>query len=120
MQQNQNMYAGNPNSAGRPNNNLVISIIGTVICWTIGLWGLLKAVKVNALWAEGNYAQAYDAARSARTLGIISIVVGAIFNVLTTIGVVIMELCYYDMMDDDYYEYIYDYDYDYDDDYYYY
>jgi hypothetical protein len=118
MQQNQNIYVGNPNSGGRPNNNLVISIIGTVLCWPIGLFGLLKAVKVNTLWAQGNYAQAHEAARSARTLGIISIIVGAVFNVLTFIGVIIMEFYYLDMMDDDYYEYVYDYDYE--DDYYYY
>jgi hypothetical protein len=66
----------------KPSNNLVLSIIGTVLFWPISLWGLLKAVKVNKLWEAGNHQEAIDAANSARKLGIAGIIVGAIFEIL--------------------------------------
>lgn len=66
----------------KPSNNLVLSIIGTVLFWPISLWGLLKAVKVNKLWEAGNHQEAIEAANSARKLGIAGIIVGAIFEIL--------------------------------------
>ena len=104
----------------KPSNSLVISIIGTVLCWPIGLWGLLKAVKVNSLWASGNHAEAYKAASSARTLGIVSIIVGAIVSVIAFFASFALQMALLDEIDeidDYYYEDIYE-DYD-DDDYYY-
>ena len=101
----------------KPSNSLAISIIGTVLCWPIGLWGLLKAVKVNSLWASGNHAEAYKAASSARTLGIVSIIVGAIVSVIAFFASFALQMAMLDEFDDYYYEDIYE-DYD-DDDYYY-
>ena len=104
----------------KPSNSLVISIIGTVLCWPIGLWGLLKSVKVNSLWASGNHAEAYKAASSARTLGIVSIIVGAIVSVIAFFASFALQMALLDEIDeidDYYYEDIYE-DYD-DDDYYY-
>lgn len=111
------------NQIQRPNNNLVLSIIGTALFWPISLWGLLKAVKVDRLWNEGNYQEAIDAANSARKLSIAGIIVGGITYVIVFIASFAINMAMYDAVDDyyydDYYEDYYDYYDDEDYDYYY-
>ena len=50
--------------------------------WPVGLWGLLKAVKVNKLWEAGNHQEAIEAANSARKLGLIGTIVGGVIDFL--------------------------------------
>ena len=105
------------NQIQRPNNNLVLSIIGTALFWPISLWGLLKAVKVNKLWDEGNQQEAIEAANSARKLGIAGIIVGGVFFIIGIIINVALISAATDYDDyyyyEDYYDYYDDEDYDY-------
>lgn len=66
----------------KPENNLPLAIVGTVLFWPVALWGLLKAVKVNKLWDEGKHEEAIEAANSARKLGLIGTIVGGVLNLL--------------------------------------
>ena len=97
----------------KPSNNLVLSIIGTVLFWPISLWGLLKAVKVNKLWDSGNHQEAIDAANSARKLGIAGIIVGGIFFIIGIITQIVVLSAAEEVYDEYYEDYYYDDDYDY-------
>ncbi len=104
------------NQIQRPNNNLVLSIIGTVLFWPISLWGLLKAVKVNKLWDNGNQQEAIEAANSARKLGIAGIIVGGVFfiiGIIINVALISTATDYDDYYYEDYYDYYDDDDYDY-------
>jgi hypothetical protein len=68
----------NPNPNAPINNNLVWGILGLIFFWPVGLFGLLKAVKVNSLQAAGDYAGAQAAADSAKKLGMIALIVGIV------------------------------------------
>ena len=97
----------------KPSNNLVLSIIGTVLFWPISLWGLLKAVKVNKLWDSGNHQEAIDASNSARKLGIAGIIVGGIFFIIGIIAQIVVLSAAEEVYDEYYEDYYYDDDYDY-------
>jgi len=72
-----------------PENHMVLGIIGTVIavlsCTLIGaIFGIISIVKasqVSGEWASGQSQQAMDSARTAKTMGIVSIVVTAVLFV---------------------------------------
>ena len=66
----------------KPENSLPLAIVGTALFWPVGLWGLLKAVKVNKLWEAGNHQEAIEAANSARKLGLIGTIVGGAIDFL--------------------------------------
>ena len=76
----------------KPSNNLVLAIIGTVLFWPVGLWGVLQAVTVNRLWDEGKHEEAIAASKSARTLGLVGTIVG---GVITLILIIAMGLSLY-------------------------
>jgi hypothetical protein len=63
-------------------NNLGWGIAGLLLFWPVGLFGLLKAVKVNGLAAAGDIAGATEAAESAKKLGKIAVIVGVVLYVL--------------------------------------
>lgn len=102
----------------KPSNNLVLTIIGTVLFWPISLWGLLKAVKVNRLWDEGKHEEAIAASKSARTLGLVGTIVGGVTILIYIICMVAFVEAAEEVYEDAYYGDYYDYD-DSDDDYYY-
>ncbi|MEE2060233.1 CD225/dispanin family protein [Rhodococcus artemisiae] len=59
-----------------PENNLVWGIVATVVfCMPIGIVSLVKASRVNNLWAQGRFDEAHRAARSAKTWAIWSAVI---------------------------------------------
>ncbi|MFZ1288099.1 MAG: CD225/dispanin family protein [Candidatus Phosphoribacter sp.] len=67
-----------------PQNNLVLAILATVLCCLpLGIVAIIKASKVNGLWAVGDQAGAHAAAAEAKKWSIISavsgLVVGAIY-----------------------------------------
>ena len=61
-----NQSIGNP-----PDNNLVWAILCTVMCcMPLGIVAIIKATKVNTLWAQGDQEGAYKAAADAKKYSI--------------------------------------------------
>lgn len=78
-------------SGPRPNNNLVLAILSTVLCCLpAGIVSIVYAAKVNGLWDSGQYAQAQAAAESAKKWAIISAGVTLVGVVLYVIFIVIL------------------------------
>ncbi len=74
----QNQSMGNP-----PDNNLVWAILCTVMCcMPLGIVAIIKATKVNTLWAQGDQEGAYKAAADAKKYSIWGAVSIVIFMVL--------------------------------------
>lgn len=73
-----------------PENNLAGAIVGTVLCWPFGLPAILNAVKVNRLWAEGDYAGAHEAAANAVKWKNIAIILGIIAVTINFIATIII------------------------------
>lgn len=72
------------------NNNLGWGIAGLILFWPVGLFALIKAIKVGSLSASGDIAGAQAAADSAKKLGKIAVIVGAVLIALYCIfGVVL-------------------------------
>jgi hypothetical protein len=66
-----------------PNNNLVWSILVTVLCCLpLGIASIVKSSQVNGLWAQGRYAQAQKAASDAKKFAIWGAVGGAILAII--------------------------------------
>lgn len=71
-----------------PDNHLTKAIIATIFCCLpLGVISLIKATKVDSLWAQGNYEAARESASSADTwanvsmvIGIISFIIGLLAN----------------------------------------
>lgn len=62
-----------------PDNNLVYGLVATIICcMPLGIVSIVKATRVNSLWAQGRFEESHRAARSARTWAIWS-AVAAVF-----------------------------------------
>jgi hypothetical protein len=61
-----------------PENYLVWAILCTVLCCLpFGIVSIVHSNKVSGLWAQGRYAEAYEASNSAKKWAIIGAVVGA-------------------------------------------
>jgi len=61
-----NQSMGNP-----PDNNLVWAILCTVMCcMPLGIVAIIKATKVNTLWAQGDEEGAHQAAADAKKYSI--------------------------------------------------
>ena len=72
-----------PPSRPRPNNNLVIAILSTVLCCLpAGIVAIVQAGKVNGLYDTGRYAEAQAAADQAKKWSIISAVAAVVVGVL--------------------------------------
>lgn len=71
-------YGGQPGGyGGPPDNNLVWAILCTVLCCLpFGIVAIVNATKVSSLWAQGQQAEAYAAAASAKKWSIIGAVAG--------------------------------------------
>lgn len=75
-----------------PNNYLVWSILVTLFCCLpLGIVAIVKSSQVNGLWAQGQYAEAQNAANSAKTWAIWSMVIGlvviAIYAIVAVVNV---------------------------------
>ncbi len=54
-----------------PENYLIYAILMTIFCcWPVGIFAIIKASKVNELWAIGDYAGAQKASDDAKKLTI--------------------------------------------------
>ena len=79
----------------RPNNYLVIAIIGTLLCCIPGIVSIVYAAKVNGLYAEGKYTEADAASKNAKTWAIVALVLGGIsiiLNVVFGVGAAMMNM----------------------------
>ncbi len=75
------------------NNNLGWGIAGLILFWPVGLFALIKAIKVGSLQASGDIAGAQEAADSAKKLGKIAVWVGvALYVVFCLFYVVVLGL----------------------------
>jgi hypothetical protein len=63
-------------------NNLGWGIAGLILFWPVGLFALIKAIKVGSLSAAGDTAGAQASSDSAKKLGKIAVIVGAVLIVL--------------------------------------
>lgn len=71
------------NNLPKPNNNLVLAIVCTILCCLpLGIVGIIKATKVDGYYNSGQYALAKQAADDAKKWSIIGIVCGAISSVI--------------------------------------
>lgn len=67
----------------KPENNLVLAIFTTVCCCLpIGIYAILRASKVNSLFAAQQYEEAQKAADDAKKWSLIGIGVGLVVNVI--------------------------------------
>lgn len=71
----------------QPSNNLVFAIIGLVMFFPLGIPALIKAIRVNGLWAQGQHEEAIAQSNSARKLGLIAIIIGAVLFTLNIFAV---------------------------------
>lgn len=76
-----------PGQAGmpmaKPDNYMVWSILVTILCCLIGgVVAIVKSSSVNTLWAQGRFAEAKQAADSAKQWCIISAVIGLVLGVI--------------------------------------
>ncbi len=66
-----------------PASHLAWAIVCTILCCVpFGIVAIVYASKVNSLWSQGLYDQAYDASRKARNWAIWSAVIGFIASAL--------------------------------------
>jgi uncharacterized membrane protein len=58
----------------RPNSYLALAIISTILCCLpTGIVSIIYATKVNNLYEDGNYDDATQASKNAKTWGLVSI-----------------------------------------------
>ncbi len=76
----------------KPDNCLVWAILSTLFCCLpFGIVSIVYASKVDAEWARGNFDEAEDAAKKARTWAIVSAAV-CLFIVLIYIAIIVLAL----------------------------
>jgi Interferon-induced transmembrane protein len=71
-------------------NNLGWGIAGLILFWPVGLFALIKAIQVGSRQSAGDTAGAQEASDSAKKLGKIAVIVGAVLIVLYCVFVVIL------------------------------
>lgn len=79
----------------KPDSNLVWAILTTLICCLpFGVVAIVKACKVDGLWANGQYQEAVNASNEAKKWSIIAAVVAlvgyAIYILCLAIGIACM------------------------------
>lgn len=79
----------------RPDDYLVWSILVTILCCLpFGIVAIVYSSKVNSLWAEGRYEEAYDSQRKAKNWCLAGAISGAAFVLLYFIGVMSVPLAF--------------------------
>ena len=81
----------------KPDNYLVWAILTTLLCcMPFGIVAIVKATQVDTYWAQGNQAEAIEAANAAKKWSIASAVsaaaVCAIYVIIVVIAAIIGEL----------------------------
>lgn len=67
----------------KPDNNLVLAIVCTVCCCLpVGIYGIIKASKVNSLYQARLFSEAEEAAKEAKKWSLIGIGVGLVINII--------------------------------------
>ena len=67
----------------KPDNNLVWAILATVLCcMPFGIVAIIKASKVDTLWAQGDQEGAISAAAEAKKWSIIAAICAVVWAVL--------------------------------------
>lgn len=81
-----------------PNNNMTLSVIGTVIglcspCCVgliFGIIAIVKSSQVNSFFSSGNFLGAENAAKSAKTLAYIAIILGILGIIFSVVSIMAM------------------------------
>lgn len=81
----------------KPDNYLVWAILSTLLCcMTFGIVAIVKATQVDTFWAQGNQAEAIEAANAAKKWTIVSAVSGVavwfIYVLIVVIAAIACEL----------------------------
>jgi hypothetical protein len=81
----------------QPNNHLVWAILTTLFCCLpLGIVSIVKSAQVSGLWASGRYAEAQQAADSAKKWAMWSAIIGivafVIYGVLIAAGAISMDM----------------------------
>lgn len=67
----------------RPQNYLVLAILTTIFCCIpTGIVSIVYSSKVNSLYAEGRYDEAMAASKTAKTWGIVGLVIGLLSYII--------------------------------------
>lgn len=81
----------------KPDNYLVWAILSTVLCcMPFGIVAIIKASQVDTFWAQGNQAEAIEAANAAKKWTIVSAVSSAailfVYVLIVSIAAIVAEL----------------------------
>ena len=88
----QNDYQPQQPVGDKPNNMLALSIVTTILCcWPLGIPAILNATKVDKFWNNGQYDEARNASKKAKTFIIISAAVGFVVSILYAIFLIAAE-----------------------------
>ena len=75
----------------KPDNYLVWAILTTLLCCLpFGIVSIVKASKVDSLWASGYYDEAYQASKDAKKWAMIGAITGAVGGFLYIIFVIVL------------------------------
>lgn len=77
-----NSIGGRAVKVAKPNNYLVLAILSMVIGGFFGIISLVYSLKVNNLYANGNYTEAISASKNTMIWAIVGIVIGVLSTVL--------------------------------------
>jgi hypothetical protein len=77
--------------AVQPSNHLAFAIVSTILfCWPFGIPAIVNASKVNRLWDQGQYNEAYAASARAKKWSVTALVFDIIFWVFYFIYCVVL------------------------------
>jgi beta-lactamase regulating signal transducer with metallopeptidase domain len=72
-----------------PPNYLVWSIISIFLFWPVAIAAIIKSTSVDRLWAEGRPDLSHQASKTAKTLNIVALIIGAVLIVLVVVLLVV-------------------------------
>lgn len=65
--------------AVQPSNHLAFAIVSTILfCWPFGIPAIVNASKVNRLWDQGQYNEAYAASARAKKWSVTAMILGIV------------------------------------------
>ena len=77
--------------AVQPSNHLAFAIVSTLLfCLPFGIPAIVNASKVNRLWNQGQYNEAYAASARAKKWCITSLILGIVFWVIYIIYIAVI------------------------------
>jgi hypothetical protein len=76
-----------------PSNNMVWAVLSTILCCIpTGIYAIIRASKVNELWAMGQFDESRKAAKDAATWSIIGAVLSLVFGFIYGIALVAADM----------------------------